>query len=50
MESIMRSRPRTAFKKALKERRCPKCGAKLNTQRTRCKRCAQVVPRPKKKK
>ena len=29
-----------------KSRRCPKCGAKLNNQRTRCKRCTAVVAIP----
>jgi len=41
-------RPRTKFTKQLKERRCPKCGAKINNQRTRCKRCACGLNRPKK--
>gem|GEM_PF-1091643 len=50
VDLTMRTRPRTKFYHILHNRRCPKCGAKLNTQRTRCKRCAQVVPRPKKPK
>jgi len=40
-------RARTAFVKKLKERRCSKCGAKLNTQQVRCKRCSNAQPRPK---
>jgi predicted amidophosphoribosyltransferase len=32
----------------LKNRRCPKCGAKINNQRVRCKRCSALQPRPKK--
>jgi hypothetical protein len=32
----------------LKKRRCPKCGAKLNNQVKRCKRCAGVVGKPRK--
>ncbi len=39
-------RPRTEFVKKLKERRCPKCGAKLNSQRIRCKKCSKATPRP----
>jgi ribosomal protein L40E len=45
----MKSRPSTTFTLALKDRRCPKCGAKLNNQVTRCKRCTKVLTRPKKK-
>jgi hypothetical protein len=44
----MGTRPRTAFVMKLKSRRCPKCGAKLNNQHTRCKRCHQVQSKPKK--
>jgi len=40
-------RPRTAFKKKLKARRCGKCGAKVNTLVTRCKRCSAALSRPK---
>ena len=43
----MGTRPRTQFVKTLKERRCGKCGAKLNTQRIRCKRCGNAQGRPK---
>ena len=44
----MRTRPRTSFVLKLKARRCPKCGAKLNNQVTRCKRCHESQSRPKK--
>jgi predicted RNA-binding Zn-ribbon protein involved in translation (DUF1610 family) len=46
----MGTRPRTAFVMKLKARRCPKCGAALNEQIKRCKRCAALTPRPKMKK
>lgn len=39
----MGTRPRTRHVKTLKKRRCPKCGAQLNNQRKRCKRCASLV-------
>ena len=41
---MVRTRPRTKLKLKRKARRCPKCGFKLNTQETRCKRCAAQVP------
>jgi len=41
-------RPRTAFVHKLKARRCSKCGAKLNNQRTRCRRCHAAAAKPKK--
>ncbi|MGD9720738.1 MAG: hypothetical protein AB7O59_13695 [Pirellulales bacterium] len=45
----MRTRPHSSFVQALKSLRCPKCGAKLNPQRKRCKRCSKVMnTRPKK--
>jgi predicted RNA-binding Zn-ribbon protein involved in translation (DUF1610 family) len=44
----MQSRPRTKFVMQLKSRRCPKCGAKLNNQVIRCKRCHQAQSKPKK--
>ena len=44
----MNTRPRTKFVMQLKERRCPKCGAKLNNQVKRCKRCHEVQSKPKK--
>jgi predicted amidophosphoribosyltransferase len=37
---MVRTRPRTKLKLKRKARRCPKCGAKLNNQQIRCKRCA----------
>ena len=42
----MGMRPRSKLVKSRKERRCNKCGAKLNSQRTRCKRCSnqQSIP------
>jgi predicted amidophosphoribosyltransferase len=42
----MGTRPRTKLVKARKDRRCSKCGAKLNSQRKRCKKCAspQAIP------
>ncbi len=40
---MVRTRPRTKLKLKRKARRCPKCGAKLNTLQTRCKRCAKEV-------
>ena len=45
-QDFMRTRPRTKLVKARKARRCNKCGAKLNSQRIRCKRCAntQAIP------
>lgn len=39
----MTIRPRTARKMKLKNRRCPKCGCKLNPLRKRCKKCAQKL-------
>ena len=42
----MRSRPRTALKMKRKSRQCPKCGAKINNQRKRCKRCAKTLHLP----
>jgi hypothetical protein len=45
----MRTRPHSSFVQKLKARRCPKCGAKVNPQLKRCKRCANVLTnRPKK--
>lgn len=44
----MSIRPRTKLVLQRKARRCPKCGAKLNNQRVRCKRCAKSVKLPKK--
>jgi hypothetical protein len=43
----MKSRPRTKLILARKNRRCGKCGAKLNNQVTRCKRCSATssIPR-----
>lgn len=41
-------RPRSEFMKALKDRRCGACGAKLNNQVKRCKRCSAANPKPKK--
>jgi predicted amidophosphoribosyltransferase len=40
---MVRIRPRTKLKLMRKARQCPKCGAKLNNQRIRCKRCAAEV-------
>ena len=42
-------RPRTKFVMKLKERRCPRCGGKINRQQTRCRRCHTAQQRPKKK-
>jgi len=39
-------RPKTSFTRKLKERRCPKCGSKINSQRVRCKRCHTAQGRP----
>jgi hypothetical protein len=44
----MKTRPRTKFTMQLRNRRCPKCGAKLNNQVKRCKRCTMVVGKPRK--
>jgi hypothetical protein len=44
----MKSRPRTKFTMKLKNRRCAKCGAKLNNQVTRCRRCTAVAGKPRK--
>lgn len=41
-------RPRSKFVMQTKMRRCPKCGCKLNSQLTRCKRCHAGQTRPKK--
>jgi hypothetical protein len=41
-------RPRTKQVMAMKSRRCPKCGGKINNQQIRCKRCACVQVRRKK--
>jgi hypothetical protein len=30
----------------VKDRVCPKCGAKINNQRVRCKKCSQELSRP----
>jgi len=46
----MKSRPRTKFVLQLKNRRCPKCGAKVNNQVKRCKRCAGMLSKPRKRK
>jgi uncharacterized OB-fold protein len=43
----MTLRPRTRRTMKIKARRCPKCGAKVNNQRKRCKRCAKVLSFPK---
>jgi predicted amidophosphoribosyltransferase len=43
-------RPRTKFVLATKDRVCPKCGAKVNNQRVRCKKCASEIGRPVKRK
>jgi hypothetical protein len=37
-------RVRTRRAKAMKNRRCPKCGKHINNQRKRCKTCHQVTP------
>jgi hypothetical protein len=44
----MKTRPRTSFVMKLKNRRCPKCGGAINSQRMRCKRCHESQGRPKK--
>ena len=46
--ATVNTRPRTKFVMQLKSRRCPKCGAKLNNQVKRCKRCHEVQKKPKK--
>lgn len=43
-------RPRTKFVMELKQRRCGKCGAKLNRQLKRCPRCSARQGRPKSRK
>jgi ribosomal protein L40E len=45
----MGMRPRTDHVMKLKSRRCPKCGGKINSQKTRCKRCHEAQGRPKKR-
>lgn len=46
----MTLRPRTEFVLELKDRRCTKCGKKLNRQLKRCPVCANdKLGRPKKK-
>jgi hypothetical protein len=47
---VMGIRPRTTHVMKLKNRRCPKCGGAINSQKTRCKRCHEAQPRPKKTK
>jgi hypothetical protein len=44
----MSIRPRTKLVMQRKSRRCPKCGAAVNSQRTRCKKCSKTVALPKK--
>ncbi len=44
----MRTRPHSKFVQKLRNRRCPKCGAMINNQRTRCKKCGGGVGKPKK--
>ena len=44
----MKTRPRTKFTRQVNSRRCPKCGASINNQRVRCKKCSQKLSRPKK--
>ena len=39
-------RPRTKFVLQTGARRCPKCGAKVNNQRVRCKKCASEIAKP----
>ena len=43
-------RPRSKFVLQTKERVCPKCGAKVNNQRVRCKKCSEEIARPVKRK
>ena len=43
-------RPRSKFVLEVKDRHCPKCGAKINNQRVRCKKCSQELSRPAKRK
>jgi ribosomal protein L40E len=50
MGFTMGIRPRTGHVMKLKARRCPKCGGKINSQQTRCKRCHETQRRPKKAK
>jgi predicted amidophosphoribosyltransferase len=38
-------RPRTPLVKSRQNLRCPKCNAKIDRQRKRCKRCAKVQPK-----
>ncbi len=38
-------RPRTKLVLNRKSLRCPKCGAAVNRQLKRCKRCAKVQPK-----
>jgi hypothetical protein len=44
----MKSRPATKFTLQLKNRRCAKCGAKVNNQVKRCKRCSSSLSKPRK--
>jgi RNA polymerase subunit RPABC4/transcription elongation factor Spt4 len=39
-------RPRTKLVKARKARRCTKCGAAINNQRKRCKKCSATQTLP----
>jgi hypothetical protein len=39
-------RPRTKFVLQTTTRTCPKCGAKVNNQRVRCKKCASQIAKP----
>jgi hypothetical protein len=48
LRDAMKSRPRTRFVMKLKNRRCAKCGAKLNNQVKRCRRCTAVASKPRK--
>jgi hypothetical protein len=43
---MVRTRPRTKLVKKRNARRCKKCGSKLNSQMTRCRRCHSVQNLP----
>jgi hypothetical protein len=47
-EIPMKTRPRTKLIHKRKNRRCGKCGAKLNNQVTRCRRCSALSGIPRK--
>jgi ribosomal protein L40E len=44
--AVVTTRPSTIYVLKKKSRICGKCGAKINNQRTRCKKCSGLLPFP----